>query len=84
MLADELNGWAQNMTDALEKLRGAQAPKDGAGAPAPAPPPAPPPLPPPDPDVKLLEAPEPAPPEPVPTEPVPPDPVPGGADKKPD
>ncbi len=69
VLADELNGWAQNMTDALEKLRGAQAPKDGAGAPAP-PAAAPPlPLPMPDPDVKLLEAPEP-----------PPD----GSDKKPE
>ena len=77
VLGDELNGWAQNMTDSLEKLRGAQAPKDGAGAPAPAPaPPAPPPLPlpPPDPDVKLLEGPEPMPPEPAPD----------GAGKKPD
>ena len=89
VLADELNGWAQNMTDALEKLRGAQSPKDGAGATAPPPappplPPLPPPLPPPDPDVKLLEAPAPVPPEPAPPEPAAPEPSPDGADKKPD
>ena len=62
VLGDELNGWAQNMTDALEKLRGAQAPKEGDAAPEA--PPAPPQ--PPAPEVKLLEAPEPSAPAPAP------------------
>ena len=55
VLSNELAGWTQRMTDALEKLREAQAPKDGDGREAPRPVQPPPEL-----------APEPAPPKGLP------------------